>query len=147
MLSAHALETHDQRRSTTTTCSGWGCTVAAYPHAIPTLPVTVELIRLVHPVPATATLACVRLENMWALNARLSQWRLPLRLKPTAQRDPWDTWQHRIPQRGGRVWSHSTHGSARALLYEELGSKAVGCVPASEPFSAGRRDLKSQVTW
>jgi hypothetical protein len=50
---------------------------------------------------------------------------------------PWDTWQHRSPQRGGGVRSCWTCGSTGALLSGEAGSIDVGHMAALEP-SAGR---------
>jgi hypothetical protein len=69
-----------------------------------TLPVTVALVMHVHPLPATVALARVRHKNAQALNERLGQQRLPLRLKPVAHKVPRDAWQHRTPpQQGGGV--------------------------------------------
>jgi hypothetical protein len=48
--------------------------------------------------------------------------------------EPWDTWQRRSPpEKGGRIRSHGTRGSARALLSREAGSDAIEHVAVRLP--------------
>jgi hypothetical protein len=115
---------------------------------MPTLPVTIALVRRVRPLPATAALSCV-----CAFGTREPS--------HTTVRTPWEhawpatpsfTPEARDPQRAtGHVATSepflnreigsgaAKHGSTRDLLSWEVGSGAVGHMAASGPSTAGRR--------
>jgi hypothetical protein len=52
-----------------------------------------------------------------------------------------------LSSRGGRAWSHGTHGDARAHLSREAMSGAKEHVAASELNSARRQGPETRVTW
>jgi hypothetical protein len=83
-----------------------------------------------------------------SLAARLSQWHLPLHLRPVALRKPRDMLLHWNPlKRGDRVQSHRSHDSVGAVLSGEAGSRAMEHGAALEPSSTGRRGPELRDTW
>jgi hypothetical protein len=52
-----------------------------------------------------------------------------------------------LSHRGGRVWSHEAHDSARALSCGEAGSIAEGHVAVPELTSTVKRGLELRNTW
>jgi hypothetical protein len=52
-----------------------------------------------------------------------------------------------LSSRGGRAWSHGTHGSTGAHLGREARSEAEEHVATPEPTSTGRCGPKLQLAW